>query len=246
MNATRPTATDELAMLEQQVKDGGATPRLLERIERLKHHRDRETLGGLAKLFEDFEFRDGVLYRARLKTRAKVVEFREALHWATLQELDLGSNELAGLLPGAFLNSLPALHTLQRLSVRAFPEEPCPGVTALRLTDEPDPSLLGERFPSLRALCLDYVRDAKLFWSHPFIQRLESVTLRSMTWANGTLRTSDGFIPDAFLDWIDFGPELRRMELPEDDLVQTGELYGLLEVLAAARRRGAEVVIVPG
>lgn len=245
MNATQLVATDELAMLEQQVKEAGATPRLLARIERIKHSHDREALGGLAKVFDDFEFREGVLYRARLRPRAKVADFSEAPPWATLQALDLGRNGLPGLDPGAFFNSRPALHTVHRLPPQALPAVPCPRITAVSITGEADPSLLEERFPALRSLCLEFVHDAKAFWSHAFIQRLESVSLRSLTWSKGTLRTSNRFSPDAFIEWIDSGPELRRMELPEDELVQAGELYLLLDVLAAARRRGAEVVVVP-
>ncbi|HEY0881028.1 MAG TPA: hypothetical protein VGD87_05840, partial [Archangium sp.] len=67
--AAAMSVVDELAMLEQQVKDGTAPRGVNSRIAHLTKRRERELLGPLAKLFEDSEFRDGVLFRARLRRR---------------------------------------------------------------------------------------------------------------------------------------------------------------------------------
>lgn len=245
METMQQVLVDEVALLEQQVQAGGATRAVRARLERLKRERDRDSLGVLAKAFDDFEFRDGVLYRARLRPRAKLLDFAGLPPWTTLQVLEVGHNPLEGVFVGAFLNACPALHTVLGLRARQFPEVPCPRITCLELEMSEVPEVLAERFPSLRDLQLEYVFDAVAFWSQPFIQGLETVRLRSLTWAKGTLRTGHFFSPDGFVEWIEAGPALRRMELGENELVESGELYGLLEVLAAARRKGAEIVVVP-
>ena len=97
----------------------------------------------------------------------------------------------------------------------------------------------------MRELTFNFLTDPLPFWSHPFIEALDAVTIRELTWKHGTLTTGAGFMHDAFVDWIDFGPPLQRMELPEDELMSAGELYGLQDLLAAARRKGAEVIVTP-
>ncbi len=72
------------------------------------------------------------------------------------------------------------------------------------------------------------------------------MTIRDLTWSQGTLTTRGGrFAHDAFAEWVDLGPPLQRMELHEDELMSAGELYGIQDLLAAARRRGAEVIVTP-
>ena len=187
------------------------------------------------------------MFSAKLRRRPKeLAECLKEPQWATLQQLDLASNDLPELKgkTAELFNSMPLLHALENLNPRLLPEAPCPRITSVSLP-QIDVTRLAQSFPGLRALTFDFLTDPLPFWGHPFIEALESVTIRELTWSKGTLTSRAGFMHDAFVEWIDFGPPLQRMELPEDELVSSGELYGLQELLAAARRKGAEVVVTP-
>ncbi len=226
---------------------GRSARAMVAQLERLKKERERTALGRLAKLFDTYEFRDEVLFSAKLRRKSK--ELSECLNepeWATLQKLDLSSidhPELKGR-SAEFVNSMPLLETLENLNPRLLPEAPCPRITSVSMP-QIDITRLAAGFPGLRTLSFDFLTDPLPFWGHPFIGALDAVTLRNLTWKQGTLTTRGGFMHSAFVEWIDFGPPLQRLELPEDELLSSGELYGLQELLAAARRRGAEVVVTP-
>lgn len=251
MNADEISKDEVLVDLQQQVAAAeltGKSPRaLLARIERLKKERERASLGKLAQLFDTSEFRDGVLFSAKLRRRPK--DFAESLkepQWATLQRLDLAEiehPELKGR-TAEFFNSMPLLDTVEELNPRLLPEAPCPRVTRVSMP-QIEIARLAQAFPALRHLSFDFLTDPLPFWGHPFIEALESVSVRDLTWSKGTLTTRAGFMHDAFVEWIEFGPPLQRMELPEDELVSEGELYRLQDLMAAARRKGAEVIVTP-
>lgn len=44
----------------------------------------------------------------------------------------------------------------------------------------------------------------------------------------------------------DLGPPLTHMEVSEDEFFPPGEPYGLRELLAASRPKGAEIILMPG
>ncbi len=249
MNAEQVEISETEQNLELEVAAGNAPRAVVAKLQRLKKERQRATLGRLAKVFDVYEFRDEVLFSARLKRRSRdLAECIDDPQWATLQHLDLASGsfpELEGR-TAAFFNGLPQLQSLANLQPRLLPREPCPRITTLSMHETPV-SQLAEAFPGLRSLeFVDSLRDALAFWGHPFIQKLESVSVRSLTWSQGKLTSRSGFSHYAFADWIEAGPPLTHMELTEDDFFSPGELYALRELLAAARRKGAEVILVPG
>ncbi len=247
MNAEQVEISELEKSLELEVAGGRAPRSTVGKLERLKKERHRAMLGRLAKVFDAYEFRDDVLFSARLRRRSReLAECLDDPQWATLQQLEFASGsfpELEGRL-GAFINSLPQLHTLAHLQPRLLPEVPCPRITTVSLPEAPV-ERLAQVFPALRSLEFDHLRDALAFWGHPFIEKLESVTVRSLTWSQGKLITRAGLGHDAFLEWIEAGPPLTHLELSEDDILSAGELYGLRELLAAARKKGAEVILMP-
>jgi hypothetical protein len=236
----------ELAMLQQRVNDGTATRGMKSRLERLKKQQERESLGRLFKLFDAYEFRDGALFRVRLRRSRGVAAYVAEPQWSTVQVLDLNGHLLDGVPSAEFINSLPALHTLQGLSLRVMPRSPCPRITALGVTSDCAPEVLAATFPSLRTLSVEYLHDAQRFWSNEFIRALERVTICPLTWTADTLRVNEMFGLEEYVESIDFGPPLKRLELLEDVLLEGGDLYRMGPALAAARRKGAEVIVVPG
>ncbi|MDP2276438.1 MAG: hypothetical protein Q8N23_25855 [Archangium sp.] len=248
MNAEQVMVSEQERSLELEVAGGHATRSTLGKLERLRKERQRASLGRLARLFDDYEFRDEMLFSARLRRRAgELVQCLDDPQWATVQLLDLASGSFPALegKMGAFFNSLPQLHTVTRLQPRLLPEVPCPRITSVSLPAAPL-DRLAAAFPGLRSLeFVDHLRDARAFWAHPFIDKVESVTVRSLTWSQGKLTTRAGLARDAFVEWVESGPPLTHMELSEDDILSAGELYGLRELLAAARRKGAEVILMP-
>jgi hypothetical protein len=237
---------DELTTLEQRVQDGTATRGMKSRLERLKKRRERESLGSLAKLFDAHEFRDGVLYRARLRRLRNPVPYVAEPQWSTVQVLNLNGHRLDGVPSADFLNSLPALHTLHGLTMRTMPQSPCPGIRELEVSSNAAPEVLATMFPNLRKLIVEYLYDAQLFWSHEFIRGLEQVTICPLTWTRDTLRANALYGLSEYVEAIDFGPPLKRLELLEDVLLEGGDLYRVGPALDAARRKGAEVIVVPG
>jgi hypothetical protein len=240
-----PVMIDLEQQLAQAVAAGKSQRPILAKIERHRRETQRAALGRLAQVFDAFEFRDGVLSSAAMRSRPKelgaCLKDRE---WATLQELDLASADHADLKgkAGEFFNSLPLLHTVLNLNPRLMPEVPCPRITRASMP-QVDVGKLAQLFPGLRHLGFTFLTDPLPFWSHPFIEALESVTIRELTWSKGTLSTRSSFMHDAFVEWVEFGPPLQRLELPEEELMSHGELYGLQELFAAARRKGAEIIV---
>ena len=100
--AATMTASDELAMLEEQVKAGEAPRGARARIRRLRELCDRELLGPLFKLFASYELRDGVLRRAQLRFRRnRSRDLAEAIgdpRWSTIHELDLHGRPIEPLM----------------------------------------------------------------------------------------------------------------------------------------------------
>jgi len=245
--AAAMSAVDELAMLEQQVKDGTAPRGVNARMIRLRKRREKELLGPLAKLLETYEFREGMLFSGRLRRRPKRFEsLLEAPQWSTIRVLDLNGHEPDPETLASLLNALPALDTLRGVYGSSLPDVACPRVTELELRSDPAPDELAVSFPNLRKLRVSSPSEPERFWSHPFILGLESVTIDSLTWTGGTLRADDCSWLDHLLGSITFGPALKRMELAEDAVLHGGEFFGLGEALAAARLKGAEIVVVPG
>ena len=248
MNAEQIEISETEKQLELEVAGGRASGLIIRKLARLKKERQRAALGRLARVFDVYEFRDEVLFRARLRRRPhELADCLDDPQWATLQHLDLASGNLPELegRTGAFFNSLPQLRSLADLQPHLIPEVPCPQITTLSIQETPV-DRLAQAFPKLRALeFVDYLRDALAFWGHPFIQQLESVTVRSLNWSQGRLSTRGSFGHHAFVNWVESGPPLKQLELPENEYFSAGELYGLRELLAAARRKGAEVILMP-
>jgi hypothetical protein len=243
MNGTTLLKTDELKYLERKVSEGGGSPGVLRRLERLKRKNEKDTLGLLARALYAYEFRDDVLHTARLRDTKYLGECAKDPRWATVEVLDLGWNALKrlGIPTSDFLASMPLLHTLS-LQPSQVPERPCPGITTLSVTGDVDIGVIAERFPGLTTLELRYVSELTELWAHPFVQQLESITLGSLTWAGGVLRLGDGGSSSA--GWIAQGPALRRLEVQEDEL-GGDRLWDLQDLFDAARRKGAEVVLLP-
>jgi hypothetical protein len=249
MNADQTQLNEMMKHLEHEIAEGRGTRTMAAKLERLKRERQQLQLGRLARLFDRSEFRDDVLYSARLRGRPKTLaECLEDPQWATIQRLDLVEASLPELegRSGAFFNSMPLLTTLENLHPRLLPEAPCPRITSLSMPHMPV-APLAAAFPALRSLeFVNSIADPGPLWADPFIRALDSMTLRSLTWSQGILTARAGFSRDAFVAWIENGPPLTRMEVCEDELLESGELYGLQDFLAAVRRKGAEVVLMPG
>lgn len=244
MNATTLLKTDELINLEREVSEGGASEAVVRRLERLKSKAEKEALGLLAKALHTYEFRGDVLHTARLRDSKYLVECARDPHWATVEVLDLGwvrSKSLGGD-TSDFIASLPLLHTLS-LEADQFPQRPCPGITTLHLNGDVPIAVIAERFPGLRALALHYLHRTAELWAHPFAQQLESITLGALTWTDGVLRLGP-HQGGSSAEWIAQGPALRRLELREDELAEE-RLFELQLLFEAARRKGAEVVLLP-
>jgi hypothetical protein len=249
MNAEMFAVNDVVADRERQLADAvdsGKSQRvILKQLEKLRAERQRLALGELSRIFDDYEFREGALVKARLKRRPKGIgELLNEPQWASLEELDLGSldhQELHGK-TGAFFNSLQKLQTVANLNSRLLPEVPCPRITTLSAS-QVDPDRLASLFPELRTLGFSYLTDPLRFWSHPFIESLDSVTVGALTWSNGTLTSRAHYLHGAFIEWVELGPPLVRLELEEDHLLGSGEKPRMQELFAAARRKGAEIVL---
>ena len=243
MDETTLMKTDELINLEREVSEGNASPGALRRLERLKHKNEKDTLGLLAKALHSYEFRDDVLHTARLRDSKYLGECAKDPRWATVEVLDLGWNSLKrlGLTISDFLASMPLLHTLS-LQADQVPERPCPGITTLNVSGELAIEIIAERFPGLTTLELDHVRRPSALWAHPFAEQLESITLGSLTWTGNVLRVRHA--GSSSVQWIAQGPALRRLEVQEEELGHD-RVWDLQELFDAARRRGAEVVLLP-
>ncbi|MDP1828712.1 MAG: hypothetical protein Q8L48_35940 [Archangium sp.] len=243
MNATTLQKTDELINLEREVSEGNASPAVLRRLERLRHKNEKATLGLLAKALSSYEFRDDVLHTARLRDTKYLAECAKDAQWATVEVLDLGWNSLKrlGIATSDFLASMPLLHTLL-IQAAQVPERPCPSITTLRLTGDLEIAVIAERFPGLTTLELDYVSQPAELWAHPFAQQLESVTVGSLTWKEDVLFLRPG--GSSSVEWIAQGPALRRLEVQEEEL-HDERLWDLQQLFDAARRKGAEVVLLP-
>lgn len=242
MNATTLLKTDELINLEREVSEGRASPGLLRRLERLRRKNEKAALGPLARTLSGYEFRDDVLHTARLRDTKYLGECAKDAQWATVEVLDLGWNSLKrlGIATSDFLAAMPLLHTLS-IHAAQVPERPCPAITTLSVTGALEIAVIADRFPGLTTLELDYLSRPAEFWAHPFAQQLESITLGSLTWAEDVLRLRPG--GSSSVEWITQGPALRRLEVQEEDL---GEgLWDLQQLFDAARRKGAEVVLLP-
>lgn len=243
MNAEQVSQHDEKSL------EGRLTRTQLAKLERTKKQQEHASLGRLAKLFDRYEFRDGVLFSAKLRRRPKgLEEYLNDPQWATLQRLDLGMGHSAELVgrAGALFNSMPLLHTIENLDPRLIPEVPCRRITAVSMWSAPMVQL-AEVFPCLRELeFTGYLLDPHEFWGHPFTETLESVTLSPLTWSKGKLTARGGHLHHDCVSWIELGPAISRMELSEDEFARTTELYELRDLFAAARQKGAEVVLVPG
>lgn len=247
--AATMTVGDELAMLEEQVREGAAPRGAKARIRRLRELLDREVLGPLFRLFASYEFRDGVLFRAQLRYRSNrsrdLAEAIAAPRWGTIRELDLHGRPLEPLTPDSLFDSLPSLETLHGLGSRSLPAIPRPSIVELQLTSDVDPVALATRFPSLRRLHVEKVFNTRSFWSHRFMHGLDFVSTGPLRWQRGTLSVDNCYGLDHLTELIELGPQLERMELFEDSLFAGREPWRLYEVLDVARRRGAEIVIVP-
>lgn len=235
---------------EQEVQnlEGRLTRTQLAKLARTKRQQEHVSLGRLAKLFERYEFRDGVLFSATFRRWLKGLE--ECLNdpqWATLQQLDLASSHAGELVgrTGALFNSMPLLQTIENLDARMIPEVPCPSITSVSMWSAPI-AQLAEAFPCLRELEFSaFHTDPREFWGNPFTETLETVTLSPLTWSKGKLTARDGQLHSGYASWVEFGPAISRMELSEDEFAGT-ELYEQRDVFAAARHKGAEVVLIPG
>lgn len=236
---------DRERQLAEAVESGKSPRVILKQLERIRLERQKIALGELGRIFDHHEFRDGVLSKATLKRRPKGIgDLLNEPQWASLEELDLASLDHAELhgRTGAFFNSMQKLHTVDNLNSRLLPEVPCPRITTLSVS-QVDPSRLATLFPELRTLRFSYLTDPLRFWSHPFIESLDSVTVGDLTWSSGTLTARAGYIHGAFVEWVELGPPLVRMELEEDQLLCTGEKPRMQNLFAAARRKGAEIVL---
>ena len=140
MNADEILKDEVVVDLQKQVAaaqlTGKSTRATVAQLERLKKEKERTALGRLARLFDTYEFRDDVLFSAKLRRRPK--EFSQCLNdpqWATLQQLDLASIDLPELKgrTAAFFNSMPLLNTLENLNPRLLPEVPCPRITRVSM-----------------------------------------------------------------------------------------------------------------
>lgn len=245
MNATTQLKTDELINLEREVSEGRDTPALLRRLERLKRKHQKDALGRVAKALQGYEFRDDVLHTAHVRDGKHLGECAKDPQWATVEVLDLGWNTLRGLgIPiSDFLDAMPLLHTL---SIRAaqLPERPCPGIATLSVTGEVTLALLAERFPGINKLELGFISRPEDLWAHPLVGQLESITLGALTWTEDVLRLRPGQAT-AYAEWIAKGPPLRRLEIQEEDVFGSQAACDLQELFDAARRKGADVVLLP-
>lgn len=244
MNTTTLPKSEELSRLEQAVNEGRGTPALLRRIERLERKHQNAALGRLVKMLQTWEFRDGVLHTARLRDSTKhLADCLGDPQWATVQVLDLGWNKLKVLADTSdLLASMPLLHTLT-LGRAPMPALPCPRITKLTVDDEPI-ALIAERFPGLRVLELVHTSEPTELWQHPFLFRLESLSVGELVFTKDIVRLG-GRYSGSEVRCLEQGPVLRRFEVPEEALLDEGRCWDLQELFEAARRKGAEVVLLP-
>lgn len=243
MNTTTPLKTDDLIRLKLEVLEGRGTPALLRRIERLERKHENTALGRLVKVLDTWEFRDGVLHTARLRDSTKhLADCLGDPHWATVQVLELRWNKLKVLADTSdLLASMPLLHTLT-LGRAPIPALPCPRITKLTLPDAPI-ALIAERFPGLKVLELEYTTEPAALWQHPFLHGLESISVGQLTWTKDVVRLKTQHYSDD-TRCLEHGPALRRFEVQEEELLGEGG-WELQELFQAARRKGAEVVLLP-
>jgi len=246
MNATTQLKTDELIDLERELAEGRGTPALERRHDRLKRKHEKEVLGPVAKALQSYEFRDGVLHTAVLRDGKHLGECAKDPRWATVEVLDVGwSRTLKGLgIPlSDFLAAMPLLHTLA-LRGEQWPERPCPEITTLRVDGMVAIALIAERFPGLDTLELNYTNRPEELWAHPLVSQLESITLGALTW-KGDVALLRPDQRNAYADWLVKGPPLRRLEIQEEHVFGAGDPCDLQALFDAARRKGADVVLLP-
>jgi hypothetical protein len=243
MNTTTSQKTDDLIRLELEVLEGRATPASLRRLARLRRKHENAALGRLVKVLDTWEFRDGVLHTARLRDSTKqLADCLGDRQWATVQVLELGWNKLK-VLGGTsdLLSSMPLLHTLT-LGRAPMPVLPCPHITKLTVPDA-SIALIAERFPGLRVLELEYTSEPAALWQHPFLYGLDSISVGQLTWTKDVVRLKTRHYSDD-TRCLEHGPALRRFEVQEEELLGEGG-WELQELFQAARRKGAEVVLLP-
>lgn len=249
----------ELIVLQCEEEAGRGNEQTRRRIAQLVRKHSRRLLGPLAQVLEQVEFRRGVPHAAALKRLAKNLPgCLDDPGWANLAALDLSGCRLPWLIgrTAAFINSRPALKVV-RLDRNQFPEAPCPRVLRASIGSAPI-SALGETFPALRELAVSRLyTDPAEFWRVPVLHTLESVTLTSdfanvqlLTWTRDKLRLHGGGVDGYLAEWVSAGPAFKRLELPESTLYAERSIYGrgepsdIHEIIAAARGRGAEIVLV--
>lgn len=232
---------------------GERNPAIEARLEQLTRRHLKDLLGPLHKVLEDVHFDEhGELVQARLRAARKEVPDLDDRRWHSLHTLDVARGASAWLFgPGGqfdrFINALRSLTTLHGLSRRAhWPATPCTRVEHLEVSGV-DFDVLFDTFPAARTVTWNGfgVRP----WSHPRLAQLERFSLgdqwaHSLSWSKGVLRVNQLPSLDA-LEWIAAGPPLERLELEERRFDWEGLAYDLRDVFAAARARGAQVVVVP-